>query len=210
MKYGCVLLAGGRGRRMGEVNKAKLEYGNRTFAGRIAGEMEKTGLPCYMSAAVYEQIVPRGWTLVRDVITDAGGGYIGPAGGIYSCLKQAETDGLEGLFFVPCDAPFFSREIIDKLAVVLDEKTEAACWRTADGRIQTTFGWYSVKMLPMLEKEIDNGKYKLIKCLEKVRCTVISTSTADIEDRFFMNINSEEDYRDFEKKSLYERNDDNR
>lgn len=196
MKYGCVLLAGGRGRRMGEVNKAKLEYGHQTFADRIANEMIKTGLPCYISSAAYEQEVPDGWTPVKDAVTDAFGGYIGPIGGIYSCLRQAKADGLDGLFFAPCDAPFFSRELIEKLAGSIDEKTEAVCWRTADGCIQPTFGWYSVNVLPALEKDIKDGKYKLVKSLEKVRCSIISTSSADMDDRIFTNINSEEEYRD--------------
>ena len=75
----------------------------------------------------------------------------------------------------------------------IDEKTEAVCWRTADGCIQPTFGWYSVNVLPALEKDIKDGKYKLVKSLEKVRCRIISTSSADMDDRIFTNINSEEE-----------------
>jgi molybdopterin-guanine dinucleotide biosynthesis protein A len=52
-------------------------------------------------------------------------------------------------------------------------------------------------MLPALEEDIKRGKYKLAKCLEKVTCKMISTSSADMDDSFFMNINNEEDYRNF-------------
>ena len=86
-------------------------------------------MPCYVSSAAYEQKVAEGWTLVRDEVKDADGGYIGPMGGIYSCLKQAERDGLDGLFFVPCDAPYFRHEVMEKLSGFIGEKTGSACCR---------------------------------------------------------------------------------
>ena len=64
-KYGCVLLAGGSGSRMGGRNKAELEYDRVKFAERIEAELSKLGIPCYISAAAYEQDVPEGWALVR-------------------------------------------------------------------------------------------------------------------------------------------------
>ena len=46
-KYGCAVLAGGAGSRIGHVNKAELEYRGQTFAESIMAEMEETGMPCY-------------------------------------------------------------------------------------------------------------------------------------------------------------------
>lgn len=194
MKYGCALLAGGRGSRMGEVNKAKLNYKDQTFAGRISGEMNKTGMPCYLSSAVYDQELPEGWKQIKDDITDSDGSFIGPMGGIYSCLKQAEADGLDGLFFAPCDAPFYQSDIIEKLVPLIDENTEAAVWRTSDGRMQTAYGWYSVKMLPILEKDIRNGHYKLLKAIEKCRLVTDDACKYGLDEISFSNINTRDDY----------------
>lgn len=71
----------------------------------------------------------------------------GSMGGIYSCLREAAADGLEGLFFAPCDAPFYTVDAIDKLINLIGKENHAAFWKSADGRIQTTFGWYSVRCL---------------------------------------------------------------
>jgi molybdopterin-guanine dinucleotide biosynthesis protein len=72
-KYGCVLLAGGSGSRMGGRNKAELEYDRQTFAERIESQLAGTGMPCYLSAAAYEQKLPDGWKMVRDCVSGEDG-----------------------------------------------------------------------------------------------------------------------------------------
>lgn len=193
-KYGYAVLAGGAGKRMGGANKAVLEYNGGTFLNHICSEMEKTHSICYLSAANHEQTTPCGWIEVNDIVTDAEGKYIGPMGGIYSCLLRARADGLDGVFFAPCDAPLYTSDIHEKLAGYIDTDDDAVCWRTADGRIQTTSGWYSVRCLPALREDAMSGKYKLIKTLERVRFKVVDTETAGLGDRAFMNINSLRDY----------------
>ena len=137
------MLAGGSGKRMGGCNKANLEYDKRTFAERIAHELTETGMPCYLSEAVYEQQIPDRWVLVKDMVSEPDGSYVGPIGGIYSCLRRAAADGLDGLFFVPCDAPFFRSALIRKMMEIPDAgNADAVIWATGDGRLQTTFGWY--------------------------------------------------------------------
>lgn len=202
MKNGCALLAGGKGRRMGGVNKAELILGNSTFADKIEKEMQSTGLPCYLSSAVYEQKKPLGWILVKDTVTDEEGRYIGPMGGIYTCLKKAEDDGLDGLYFAPCDAPWYDKTIIEVLARELKERYDVncACWRTCDGRVQTVFGWYSVNMLPLFEKSIRAGRFRLRDCLKESRALVLDTASFGVPENAFLNINTKQDYE--EQKTL--------
>ena len=236
---GCVLLAGGAGRRMGHINKAELKWKGSTFSERIRREMEKTGCRCYISAAEYALFVPEGWTLVRDpewilkgsrTVPDgssfsedgseavSGRGQsafsgtdesrehskecretandvrIGPVGGIYACLKKAEEDGLRGLFFVPCDAPLYRAELSLKLAKYIHKGTEAVCWRTKDKKIQPAFGWYSVGCIPVFEEVIRDGKYRLMKTLERFQLTIVETEDEGVEESCFLNINSPADY----------------
>lgn len=193
-KNGCAILAGGAGSRMGHVNKASLEYGGKTFMECIMAEMSSMGMPCYLSVANYWQNTPEGWKLVRDLVTGRDGGYIGPMGGIYSCLRQAAADGLDGLFFAPCDAPRFTSEIARKLSEYIEPDTDAILWRTSDGKLQTTFAWYSVRCISAMKEDINNSKYKIIKTLSKIRCRIIDTAGAGLEDGLFSNINSPEDY----------------
>ena len=191
---GCALLAGGSGSRMGGKNKAGLEYDRRTFAEKIESEMSGTGMPCYLSVAAYEQKVPDGWTPVRDCVTDPEGRYIGPMGGMYSCLKQARDDGLGGLFFVPCDAPLYSADVTLKLRGYIGPGTDAVLWKTSDGRLQTAFGWYSVRCMAAMEEDIACAGYKLLRTLDRLSCRTVDTSDAGLEDRLFININDMSDY----------------
>jgi molybdopterin-guanine dinucleotide biosynthesis protein A len=129
-------------------------------------------------------------------LTDPEGKYIGPMGGIYSCLKKASEDGLDGLFFVPCDAPLYTSEVTLKLCGYVEPETDAIIWKTADGRLQTTFGWYSVRCLPALEEDIACAGYKILKTLDKVRCKAVDTADANLEDKLFININNMKDYEE--------------
>ena len=197
--YGCAVLAGGSGSRMGHINKADLEYKGRPFAETIAEEMSSMGLPCYLSIANYEQVVPAGWKVVRDAVTGQGGEYIGPIGGIYTCLIQAKEDGLDGLFFAPCDAPFYRAEASLKLGEHIATDTDVVLWKTADGRLQTTFGWYSVNCISVMRQDIEASKYKLLRSIDKLRCKVIDAADAGLDDSVFKNINHPEDYLDLNR-----------
>ncbi|MBQ6388159.1 MAG: NTP transferase domain-containing protein [Mogibacterium sp.] len=191
---GCALLAGGAGSRMGNINKAELKYQGMTFAEKAASELTATGMPCYLSVANYEQTVPEGWKLVRDRVRGDDGSYIGPMGGIFSCLTEAAKDGLDGLFFTPCDAPEFTGKTIAALETYIEDH-DAVLWRTGDGNIQTAFGYYSVRCIPQFRNDIREGKYKLIKSLECLDTAIISTADAGVDDKSFRNINHMYEYR---------------
>lgn len=193
-KYGCALLAGGRGSRMGRVNKADLEYRESTFAECIENELEKTGIPCFLSSAAYEQEAPEGWHLVKDCVTGDDGQYIGPMGGIYSCLLSAKHQGLEGLFFAPCDAPFYTSDAVSKLVEYIGKEDHLVCWRTDEGRLQMTFGWYSVRCLEQMASDIEKGYYKLACLLDELPCRIVDASAAGLDSSVFRNINNYEEY----------------
>ena len=148
-----------------------------------------------MSSANYDQDISDGWKSVPDVVTSPDGKYVGPLGGIYSCLLEADKDGIAGLYFAPCDAPLYTSLIHERLAGHITDDTDALLWRTSDGRIQTTFGWYSAACIDALREDIESGKYKLLRTLDKVRCRIISSEAEGLDDGLFMNINSLSDYR---------------
>lgn len=194
-EYGCVLLAGGEGKRMGYRNKAELKFGYGTFKEKIAAELRCTGYPCYISVMSLEQETPEGFFKIQDSVRDSSGRGVGPSGGIYSCLKRAVTDGLRGLFFVPCDAPNFKAEIIFALQRHIRNEDDALFWQTPDGRDQTAFGFYSVSCIPYFEEDIQNGLYKIRRTIDKVSYRVLSSETENLSEWLFTNINNPEDYR---------------
>ncbi len=217
--YGCALLAGGEGKRLGGVNKAQLlvpEEPAETLLTRTARILSGTGLPCYLSVAVYEMAAPEGWTAIddRDYLTDIlpDGGFAGPMGGIYACLRKAREDGLDGLFFVPCDAPGFEADVIEKMLPHLqndmagqgnaagqgtepcDAPPDIMVWQTPDGCDQMTFAYYAVGCLPAIEKQLAEGRYRLRGLLEEgIRFVRLLTTEEGLPEERFRNLNTLED-----------------
>lgn len=230
-KYGCAVLAGGAGRRMGGVNKALLAAGQsvsaiddaaqtataaerpQTILERTAEILHGTGMPCYLSVAAYELDVPDGWTVVPDaeylcevcsLPGEEGGAVAGPLGGIYACLCKAAEDGLGGLFFVPCDAPCFEADLIENMLPHIAQKSappggaesglpDAVIWKTADGRQQTAFGWYSVSCLPVLRAQLTAGHYKVREALAKLQVKELQAAEEGVPEERFRNLNTPAD-----------------
>ena len=229
-QYGCAVLAGGAGSRMGGVNKALLPAGQSVSAIRdvaqaaIAGEgapetilertariLDGTGMPCCLSVAAYEQDVPDGWTVVPDadylqglcsLPDEKGGAVAGPLGGIYACLCRAAEEGIDGLFFVPCDAPHYEADVIEKMLPHIGadgEKPEdgapadAVIWTTADGRQQVAFGWYSVSCLPVLHRQLAGGHYKVREALAKLQVKELRAAEEGVPEERFRNLNTPDD-----------------
>lgn len=218
-KYGCALLAGGRGTRLGTVNKAQLcvcpagndaeketaggavgkactdsSAGTETFLQRTTRLLTDTGMPCYLSVAAYEQPVPEGWTAVEDAARTAEGGLAGPMAGIFSCLVKAKEDGLGGLFFVPCDAPAFELDVIEEMLPHTDG-ADLVVWQTADGRRQMTFAYYAVSSLPAIKEQLAAGRYRLRDLAQDDLCrtVILDTEAEGLPEERFQNINLEED-----------------
>ena len=100
---------GGRGRRMGYVDKGQLIYRGRTFLNRIKDELLPLGLPCVISTADRENLTGEDGTIyVKDIPKLPDGSGAGPMGGIWSCFQKT---GAEGFFTVSCDMPLFRREM---------------------------------------------------------------------------------------------------
>lgn len=223
-KYGCALLAGGEGRRLGGVNKSLLPAGgedSETLLARTGRILSGTGMPCYLSVAVYDVPVPGGWTAVDDrmylagLLPDseqcnapaAGDGFAGPMGGIFACLSKAREEGLAGLFFIPCDAPGFEADVIEKMLPYLmqDGAARTACgmpsegmpdaviWQTADGRKQVTFGWYGTSCLPILRQQLAAGNYKVRDALQGLRVIWLAAEEHGLPAERFRNLNTPED-----------------
>lgn len=211
-RIGAVILAGGKGSRMGNVDKAGLLYRGEPFAAVIGRELDALGVPCFFSAAEPDDRRPKtspavdgeavsrapqswfgwDWPLILDSVKDDRG-FIGPMGGIYSCLKET---GLDGLFFVSCDMPLFRRELAVRLLAHLreGEKRDALVWRTRDGRIHPICGYYSKGCMPVLEQFIRQKNYRMRDFLAALSCKTVETAAEHIPDRWFNNVNTPEAY----------------
>ncbi|MEO8427284.1 MAG: NTP transferase domain-containing protein, partial [Verrucomicrobiota bacterium] len=86
------ILAGGRSSRMGR-DKSRLRLGKRTLLGQVRATAERLRLPVRI---IRQDLVPR----------------CGPLGGIYTALK---TSRKQVILFLPCDTPFVSLGLLEKV-----------------------------------------------------------------------------------------------
>lgn len=187
-----MIFAGGAGRRMGHINKSRLTYKDTTFGEKIMREVSKLGIPSFLSAAVYPWEKMEGWEIIEDELRDQRNQFVGPAGGLFSCLKRAEEMGLSGLYTAPCDMPFFHKEQMEFLPAAGD--ADAVVWQTRDGRVHPVCGYYKVSCARHIEKMVKEGNYRLRDLFDNISVKLCRTDEVHIPDRWFSNINHIKEY----------------
>ncbi len=197
MKWGCVLLKGGRGSRMGYKDKSELIWRGKTFGFWIRQELEQLGRPCFLSEAEKSNISHEAdskavrWSSIPDQVFRAG-----PMGGIGSCLKACllKDASLDGLFFVSCDMPFFRKEMAGCLVAAFKEGDDGVMWRTRDGRFHPTCAFYARSALPVIEACLKDGEFRMRSLCSRLHMRILDTEKEHIPDTWFMNINRPENY----------------
>ena len=190
--WGCVILSGGRGSRMGNTDKSGLSYEGRTFLQRTKEQLEVFQVPCYLSRASYRTAEAEdGFQVIEDTVQGADGEWIGPMGGIWSCFENVQEDCL---FFVSCDMPMFRTLMAERLLKHMEPGADAVLWRTRDGRLQPMCALYSRSCLKVLKQHMDQQNYRMMKFLGSIRCVIVDTASEHIPDTWFMNVNTPEVY----------------
>ncbi|WP_085315818.1 molybdenum cofactor guanylyltransferase MobA [Derxia lacustris] len=105
-----LVLAGGRGSRMGEADKGLIELAGRPLVqlalDRLAPQVGTLLINANRNAARYAGF---GW----PVLADARPGFPGPLAGLEAGLRAAATPWVA---MIPCDAPFFPTDLVARLA----------------------------------------------------------------------------------------------
>jgi len=126
-----------------------------------------------------------GFRVIEDEIKG-----IGPIGGIYSCLKSSQTDDN---FILSCDMPMVRGELIRHL---LSYRAQyEAIVPIHLGHPEPLCAFYRKDIVPMLERQIMNGNYKLQDVLKALNTKYLDIGP-DLEfyhHKLFANINTEVD-----------------
>ena len=179
------ILAGGASRRMG-TDKSKLVIHHQTFTERIAETLfEVTDSVTLVGKALDDSTLPK----VPDVYPQWGA-----LGGLHAALAACSR---EWAIIVACDLPFVTRELFSHLAALrLDH--EAVVPLQQDGRPQPLAALYRAD--PCRERAaalIQAGRRRPLDLLEAVDTRWVAFAeirNLDQADRFFVNINTPEDY----------------
>ncbi len=194
----AIVLAGGRGRRMGSVEKALLEFEGKTILERLLENLFRAVDEVIISfrdknqeekfRPVLEKFSAHEIRFCFDTLEDAG-----PLEGIRAGLFESRA---EYSFVCAGDMPFVNSRVVD----LLFEKAsghDAAIPKWEDGNFEPLHAVYSKKMISEIEKAFEKGKRSVLTpVLEMKNVVFVEVSEIreiDPELRTFVNINTVED-----------------
>ena len=188
-----LVLAGGRGSRMGGVDK-----GLQAFRGvplvlhtllRLQMQVGAVMVNANRNLATYESFGVPVWP-------DADSDYAGPLSGFLTGLKRCETPWL---VTVPCDTPLFPQDLVRRLADAAEREQAqiaiAAAPETSDDggtrlRAQPVFCLLRVELLESLVRFTQAGGRKIDTWTAQHRCVTVPFDTPGDDPKAFFNANT--------------------
>jgi molybdenum cofactor guanylyltransferase len=190
----CAILAGGKSKRMNGENKALLKVGEQNNLEKILSFSElyfKEVMIIANDRSRFEQYshLP----VYSDLISG-----VGPLGGIHSGLTNSKSGNV---FFLPCDMPFLSEELIKlQIEAYFSKKCDIIIPRTGE-LIEPLHSIFSKKLLPQLEEHLKStDNYAIRKFFEKADVLYWDIEDSEANRQAFFNINTHHDLNEAQKK----------
>lgn len=193
-----LVLAGGRGSRMGHVDKGLQAFMGKPMAGhvieRLAPQVGALAINANQNLARYEAFGVPVWP-------DELQGFEGPLAGLETGLRRCTTDFL---VTAPCDSPFLPHDLVQRLSDALDaEGADLALAETLepgdDGALQVqphpVFALVRRAALPHLTAFIATGKRRMDGWYGAIKVVRVRFDDASP----FRNINTLQELQQFEK-----------
>ncbi len=188
-----LVLAGGRGSRMGGVDKGLQKFRDTPMAlnallrlqlqaGSLVGDLM---VNANRNLAAYEAFGHPVWP---DSLPD----YAGPLAGFLTGLAHCETPYL---LTVPCDTPLFPLDLVQRLAVAFDDPTTEIAMVSAregyaDLRTQPVFCLLRADLLPSLTTFTQAGGRKIDRWTAQHRTVIVPFDQPGDDPQAFFNANT--------------------
>jgi molybdopterin-guanine dinucleotide biosynthesis protein A len=188
-----IILAGGKGRRMGGVDKGLRLLRGRPLAEwvleRLAPQVDEVLINANQNADSYAAL---GCRVVGDTI----GGFAGPLAGLQSGLAQARH---ELVVTVPCDSPFMPRDLVARLHAGLAAAGADLAVAKTGAQPHPVFCLCHRRLLPDLSSFLEGGGRKIDAWYAGLK---VAEVPFDDEAAAFTNINTAEELAAFEAGSI--------
>jgi molybdenum cofactor guanylyltransferase len=184
-----VILAGGRGSRMGGVDKGLQNFNGMPLALhtllRLQPQVGEAMINANRNLGAYEAFGVPVWP---DVISD----YAGPLPGFLTALERCETPWLAT---VPCDTPLYPPDLVARLAQAAqaqDAEIAMAAAREEDGKLRTqpVFCLMRLELLESLVRFTHGGGRKIDAWTAQHRTAVVPFDAPGDDPRAFFNANT--------------------
>lgn len=184
-----LILAGGRGSRMGGVDKGLQNHHGVPLAMhalmRLSPQVGELMINANRNLGAYESMGAPVWP---DTLSD----YAGPLAGFLTGLERCETPYL---VTVPCDSPLFPGDLVARLATALEaadaEIAMAATMEDGVLQVQPVFCLMRSDVLDSLVRFTQGGQRKIDKWTATLRCIEVPFD----ESQAFTNANTPDELK---------------
>jgi molybdopterin-guanine dinucleotide biosynthesis protein A len=187
-----LILAGGRGSRMGGVDKGLQNFRGLPLALQTLMRLQLQSLPpqeilinANRNLAAYESLGVPVWP-------DSIDGFAGPLAGFLTGLERCETPLL---LTVPCDSPLLPLDLVERLHTALQEQDADLAMAAApetDGTVrpQPVFCLLKTDLLESLVKFTHSGGRKIDAWTGQQRCAIVPFDQRGDSAHAFANANT--------------------
>lgn len=191
-----VLLAGGKSRRMGGVEKALMRVGDRTLIARAAQRLS----PQVSHLIVNANGDPARFAgLSLEVVPDETQERLGPLAGILTALDwfAAHTPAVTSMVSLPADTPFVPANLVARLQDALNEgpRARVAVAQSRERRHPTVALW-NLETAADIRASLDRGDRKAEAMIDRLGAVAVPFPDFEIGgnavDHFF-NVNTPDD-----------------
>ncbi len=176
-----VILAGGRGSRLGGVDKGLVPLHGRPLIERVIDALRPQVGALLISANRNRDIYAScGYPVIADVMGD----YDGPLAGMLSAMRAA---GTAYILTAPCDAPSIPADLARRLAEALARENAVASTVSLQGRLQPVFALLRCTLAGDLEHRLKQGERGAGDWLRRQQAVPVDFSDAA---GAFLNINT--------------------
>ena len=181
-RCGAVIIAGGKSIRMGKC-KALLEIQGETMLSRLTRQLSQFS---EVILSANDPALAKGLPVryIPDIYKGAG-----PAAGLHAALSATYNDAL---FCVPCDMPYFDPKLIDILLNSFSFPLNGVICQDGSGHLHPLCGVYSKKVLPLLQKQLEDQEYRMSSIVKELNCCILNTSNILPDKVFFFFFIQEE------------------
>ena len=186
-----LILAGGQSKRMGNINKSLAIINNKSLL-EITLSLVKKQLNTVIINSNVRLNIANKYNL--PIIKDSLSGFFGPLAGILAAMEYANKKKIKWLLTVPCDAPFFPKDLTKKLLSHAIKKKKDIVIAKSGGRNHPVFGIWSTSLTKSLKTALKKKQIrKMDVWIEEHNFSVVNFVYDKIDP--FFNINDQKDLK---------------
>jgi len=185
-----LILAGGRGQRLGGRDKALVELAGQPLLAHVAARLKPQAAPLIISAnGDPARFAAFGLTVLADETAD----FAGPLAGILAAMDHlaAEGSSVGHLLSAPTDCPFLPHDLAARLSAAMRDTGAAVAFASSAGRDHPVIALWSLALRDALRQALAQGRNGVMAFIG--RQSHASTAWPVEPCDPFFNINTPED-----------------